>query len=101
MKETLIRNIKTFQQPDVIDVKGTAGNSMIDLIQNAEHYDDVEELKEDFIIAINNTSKISTHKRRSYINKIQQKTELSSTLSYITNIFCVAGNLGMDWNNEI
>ena len=98
MKPNRVRNIKTQRHPNLANIEGTAGNSMIQLIQNADQYKDINLLREDFISAINNTSKISERKRKSYILNAKRIIRLKDLLFYITNIFCAADNLELDWN---
>jgi len=83
------------KHPNLSGVEGTAGNTMIDLIQRASTYKDLESLKTDFINVINESKKISVHKKRSYRNAVLKIYTLGNMLRYITNIFCASDNLDL------
>jgi len=94
---TKVKNIRMQARPNLSGIEGTAGNAMIDIIQRAESYTDLNILKTDFMNAINNSKKISVHKKRSYRNHVEKIYKLDRMLLYITNIFCAADNLELDW----
>ena len=82
--------------PDLTREPQTVGSKLEALIQQADKLD-LEGLKDSFLAIVNDPdTDISVHKKRWYENQIVKQRSLNSMISFLTNSYLRAANLGLN-----